>query len=541
MPNRVLSRVAGVRPLAWLLALLLLLQNPLLAHNEIIHQDMTDLAYQVMRWMEMAKSRTFDGPGEPGWLQFHARLVAAPAKLRRRQSDLRRLAAPKSLTCGEPMYETTNLPPNWWDKQLEQVPFPPAHDFAGNSGCGVRLGWKPEGIFRNLGNEERPFRDHTGAVLGLWAASVDRQFDDTHLWFRPTSWGGLGAVRNVINEAGNTGLGLLLLPVVCFLDCIFGDCGDCDDDAKALADKLNPTEEIEGWIPGIGDITGEDWVGLWHHINMNEGASNEFDDHQGELFDEAGPQGLGMDAIDLVLMAAFDASGLSVNYDDSRGVHQYQITASPDGSPLTRRRDKAQWQYTTVAHTAFEPVDNLAEYGWRRFFDSPDHPIGDLAWPLHAIGDATVPMHVTATSAWGHRPYEDSQEYIWSRVRMQDMSDQEQLAFISRVLQRAFFWTRKIDAWRAAHGNSRDVPIRSIVSELAANTHAYSMQMHVRTAGGWPFSPTASTAYVVEPTATSKDYAAIPGAADLARPLLEDGMGATIALLIAAADNFGNQ
>lgn len=521
---------------------LLLLQTPLGAHNEIIHQDMTDLAYQIMRWVETFEAgQTFDGEPAPGWIAFHSRVVAAPKKLRLRNSAMSTLTAPKSLSCAEEIHGVKDLPATWWNAPLGQVPFPPAHDFAGNGGCGARLGWKLEGIFSKLGTDETPFRDHTGAVLGLWAASVDRMYDDTHFWVRPTSALGLGTVKNVVNEAGNTALGLALLPVVCLFECIFDSCDGCDDDAFAAADTLNPTEEIEGWIPGIGDISGEDYVGVWHHINMNDGASNEFDDHQGELFDEAGPPGMGMDAIDLVLMAYFDTAGISVNYDDSRGVHQYQINSSPDGSPTTRSRDQAQWQYTTVAHTPFEPVDNLAEYGWRRFFDATDHPINNLAWPLHAIGDATVPMHVTATSAWGHRPYEDSQEFIWSRLRMQDMSEAEQTAFISRVMQRAFFWTGKIDAWRAAHGNSHDVPIRSIVSELAANTHAYSLRMHSETGGRWPFSPVASTAYVLEPTATSRAYAGISGAADLARPLLEDGMGATIALLVAAADSLPSQ
>jgi hypothetical protein len=65
--------------------------------------------------------------------------------------------------------------------------------------------------------------------------------------------------------------------------------------------------------------------------------------------------------------------------------------------------------------------------------------------------------------------------------------------------------------------------------------------MQDETGGAWPFSQAASTAYVLEPTATSRLYANIPGAADLARPLLEDGMGATIALLVAAADSLPAQ
>src|SRR5262245_40621284 len=268
---------------------LLVLQGPLAAHNEVVHQDMTDLAYQVMRWVETFEARqTFDGEPAPGWIQFHARVVAAPAKLRARNSGLAGVPAPKSLSCADPVYGVKDLPANWWDKPLGQVPFPPNFDFAGNGGCGVRTGWKPEGIFARLGSDRVPFRDHTGVVLGLWAASVDRHYDDTHLWFRPTSAGGLGAVKNLVNDAGNTALELVLVPIVCFFKCIFGGCGSCADDAKAAADALNPTEEIEGWLPGIGDVSGDKYVGMWHHLNMNGGASNEFDDHQGELFDEAG-------------------------------------------------------------------------------------------------------------------------------------------------------------------------------------------------------------------------------------------------------------
>ena len=376
---------------------------------------------------------------------------------------------------------------------------------------------------------------------GRGYVSADRNYDDTHLWIRPTSVLGLGKEKDFINDAGNTAAEVILVPVICLFECIFGGCSKCKSDARKAADTINPVDEIEGWIPGVGDISGNDWVGLWHHINMNDGASNEFDAHQGEFFEEAGPPGMGMDPVDLVLMAVMDATGLSVNYNDSNGVHQYQISSSPDGAALTQIRDKSQWQFSTLPHTPFEPVSNLAEYGWRRFFDAPEHSVRNLAWPLHAMGDATVPMHVVATSAWGHRPYEDSQEYLWPQITLQNSQDQQQIDFINRVMQRAFIWNGKILAWRIAHGNSKDVPVRDIVTELAGNTHAYSLQMQTQTGGTWPFSVVASTAYLLEPSGTSKLYASIPGAADKARPLYEDGMGAIVALLVAASDSFPPQ
>jgi hypothetical protein len=161
-----------------------------------------------------------------------------------------------------------------------------------------------------------------------------------------------------------------------------------------------------------------------------------------------------------------------------------------------------------------------------------------LAWPLHAIGDATVPMHVTGTSAWGHRPFEDSQDQLWTKIWSDFKPGQtfaEQAATV-RVMRRAFEYWKEIEAWRAAHGNTNDVPIRKIVTEVASHTHDYAMSEHQQTAGTWPFSATASTKYLLYPHATADDYAAIPGAADLVRPLFEDGMGATVALLVAAGD-----
>jgi len=512
-----------------------LLPDRAFAHNEIIHQEMTDLAYQIMIWNErFGVQPPHEASVPPGWSDFVTRVAAAPGKLRLRNSALAGVVPPKSLHCDNPV---ADLPDKWWDKPLGQVSFPPTYDFFLNGGCGVWADWALHGVFTQLNTPDRPFTDHTGTVMGLWAASADRNYDDTHLWFRPTSVLGLGKEKDFVNDAVNTAAEVILVPIICLFECIFGGCSDCKADARKAADTVNPVDEIEGWIPGVGDISGNSWVGVWHHINMNDGASNEFDPHQGELFEEAGPPGMGMDPVDLVLMAAFDVSGLSVHYDDSNGVHQYQISASPDGAPLTQIRDQSQWQFSTVPHTPFEPVDNLAEYGWRRFFDAPEHSVRNLSWPLHAMGDATVPMHVVATSAWGHRPYEDSQEYLWPEITLQNRPNGEQIAFINRVMQRAFYWDGKIRAWRMVHGNSKDVPVRDIVTELAGNTHAYSMQMQSST-GIWPFSIAASTAYLLEPTDTSKLYASIPGAADHARPLYEDAMGAEIALLTAASDSF---
>jgi len=80
---------------------------------------------------------------------------------------------------------------------------------------------------------------------------------------------------------------------------------------------------------------------------MKPGASNDFDARQGKLFDEAGVPGEPMDPVELVLMAYFDASGLSLNYDKSQGIAKYTANNADDGMAKTIRRDKADWQFTT--------------------------------------------------------------------------------------------------------------------------------------------------------------------------------------------------
>lgn len=504
---------------------------------------MVDVAYQSMVLVErniQALENIRTSRLDPDWIQFLRKVARTPARYRAHGGGLDGVKAPAKNHCAEPVYEQQDLPAGWWNRRMGEIAFPVSIDFAGHGDCGVRK-WTNDDILQVLqGPNGDGFRDHTGLVLGYWAASVDREFDDTHLWFRPTSAAGLGAAKRLIDQAGDTALAILLLPFVCAFDCIFGDCNDCDRDAKKLADDINPTDEIEGWIPGIGDLSGADWVGLWHHINMNDTASNEFDDRQGEFFEEAGPFEI-KDPVDLVLMAAFDASGLSVNHDESRGVARYQIGSPDDGHTPTNMRSESQWQTFSLPHVPFEPVDNLAYFGWRSFRDDPGHAVKHLGWPMHAIGDATVPMHVTATSAWGHRPFEDSQVGLWRTVRYSKAAEGDQNAFAMRMLRIAYDAHKKVEAFRQAQNRPADVPVRLLVTDLAAATRQYALQKHAETAGDWPFSITASTEYVADVTAANRGYETKANAVEHVRPLFEAGIGTTIAFLVAAADSLPAQ
>jgi hypothetical protein len=541
------------------------------AHNRPVHQDIVDYAYEAMLFVQHQRQfpiRPPEGADLSEWQEFAQALLATPAKWKLLPSELHRLNVEKlksppvhplggvtpapgtpptaQITCSREIYGQTVLPDDWWVNRMGEVRYPVSTDFANVADCGVRFGWEPGGIFNNANSADAVGAanvDHTGTILGMWASNVDNQFDDTHLWYRPTSAGGLGEIQKIADDAADEGLAAILIPFVCAWDCIFDSCHDCDKHAKDIADSANPLDDLSGLIPGIGDESGEDYVGVWHFINMNPGTSNDYDDKQGELWEEAGPNQI-VSAEEIVLMAYFDTVGLSLRYDPSRGPKQYQISNADDGLPNTRIRSEAQWQFTTFGHTAFEPVDNLAYYGWRRFRDGvpsegvEKHRVSYMAWPLHAIGDATVPMHVAGTSSWGHRPFEDGQQEIWSKLRMARDSPADQIAMLNRVVQGAFENWRFIRQWRASTGRRDDVPVRELVTRLAQRTYDYSMAKQASTGQTWPFLPGATAMYFVKATRAPSIflYTGRPDAGAIGRPVIEDGIGTSMALLIAAAD-----
>lgn len=536
----------------------LLLGGPrLLAHNRPVHQDIVEFAYEAMLYLSDGEL-SVDPPenADPAeWQRFLEAAKHTPAKWRNQPAALQELDVSKlqsppvkrdpaiaQLTCSNGQL----IPDEWWNLRMGEVRFPVSIDFGRTNDCGVRLGWEPGGIFNDINSNQTHHLDHvdyTGTILGFWASNVDNQFDDTHLWYRLSSAGALGELQRVANDAINKGLGAILLPFVCAWDCIFNGCNDCDKDAKDIADAANPLDDLGGLIPGLGDESGDDYVGVWHFLNMNPGTSNWYDDKEGELWDEAGP-GRVPSAEELVLIAYFDVTGFSLHYDPSLGPKRYQVSNADDGLPDTVRRSEGEWQFPTFGHIAFEPVDNLAYYGWRRFRDGvPEeqvekHRVSNMAWPLHAIGDATVPMHVAGTSSWGHRPFEDGQQEIWNAIRMANDPPQDQFQMLARVVRAAFEQWKFIQDWRASTGRPDDVPVRELVTRLAQRTFDYAMNMQHQTGETWPFLPGATAMYFVKATRDESIalYTARPDAAALGRPPIEDGIACSMALLVAAAD-----
>ncbi len=535
-PERLPRRAIAFALAAWLT---FLIPGPALAHNGLVHQDMTDVAWEIM----LAVSN----PGHPGalaerpsnvpaaqWNAFVASIQAAVPKVRALPAGL---PGPHKTACSD---DVTTVPTQWASgKSLGDLAFAPGITYITGNDCGVRAKWAPGGVFDGI-NPAPPagHRDHTGIALGFWANSIDDEYDDTHLWFRPTSAGGLGAIKKEANDLATAGFAIAVLPFVCLWDCLFGSCGSCGSDAKDLADTANPIDSVEGLIPGIGDISGANYTGVWHFINMRPGAPNDYDDRPGMLYETAGPDG-SPDAVEIALMAIADASGWSIHYDKSLGPRRYTIRGANDGHPDSRARDTGQWQFSTFVHTSFEPVDNLAFYGWRRFREDSTHDAHNLAWPLHALGDATVPMHVSGTSGYGHRPYEDAQEFRWSAVRrLEDPAPSNaQWSPARQILLKAFEWRRFILNWRSAHpGHSRDVPVRALVTALAQKSFDYSRDRQAAT-GLWPYNSQASVLYLADP-GSARNFYEHPAAIDQSRFLIESGIAAELAFLVSAAEAF---
>lgn len=507
----------------------LLLPSPALAHNHQVHYDMTEISYEIML---AAGSAEFPVPAPAGvdpaeWAKFLADMNKASRRLSTFSSGL----PAREAICGAD-FQYVTVGRSWAAGPMGGISHAVSPDYLTNtSGCGAWL-YRAGGIF----DETNHSNNYTGTVLGLYAAAIDDQIDDTHLEFRPTNAGALSAPKKEISDLWKAGVAVVLVPFYCLVECIFGGCGKCKSDAKDAASDTDPINFVDSWIPGIGDISGDDYVGVWHFINLWPSAPNQYDDNQGLETDVAFNGAL--DPVEVGLMAVFDLSGLSVDPAESEGVTNYQVDGSDDGLPNTVSRPKGSWNAYAFPHVTFSPVDNLAYFGWRKFRDQPaDRPVRYLGNVLHALGDASVPMHVTATSGWGHRPYEDAIQDVWDDLRAKNQSSPDQIRTLTPILVNAFKWRKMITAWRKAHPTQEtDVPVRELVKALAQDTFNSSTQLAASNAGTFPFNPVMSGTYLFSKQAAIDFYTGFSGSHDYYQQTLFDGMGAEIAFLTSASE-----
>jgi hypothetical protein len=399
--------------------------------------------------------------------------------------------------------------------------------------------------------------DHTGDTLGYWATHPDHDEDVTAIGFKPLNAGGGAVAVDSINDTLEATATAIFVPFVCLAEFLFGD-GDCLDDARSLADQAVPIEELSSVVPVLAPQKNADaFTGLWHFVQLGAG-SHECDDRQGVLYPQAGP--LRPDEIDLAFVALADMLGLTLSYDESAGPRRFNITNPGDGDRPSCARGRAEWELETFPHVPFSPLDNLALWGWKDFActltgedpnascavaSAPANRRAEmLGWPLHALGDAVAPHHVVGTTGWGHRPYEDAAEENWPRILYQgEDADVPRLQYeqLRRILVHGFVYREHVAQFRAqrpATGSHGVLPIRALVTQVAADTHREVFESGTGLPP-WPYQAGVSVPYAIPNTLKFGDRAiakALYGdeaTVDRTRALMERGAGAIAAMLAA--------
>ena len=311
------------------------------------------------------------------------------------------------------------------------------------------------------------------------------------------------------------GVTVVLAPFVCLGEFIFGGGSNCLDDTENFAHDVDVIARIDEVLPdGIGRLESDTYTGLWHFLNV--GHTGEFNRVPGMSYLDGGLDGH-IDALDLALVVTTDLAGLTLDPDRSSGPSRYGQFA--DG---TKNRRKADYWSTGIGHVEFEPLDNLAQFGWNRF--ATGKGASGLGWVLHALGDALQPHHTIAASGWGHRVYEEFAGQVWAEVFHEHKP--EHYFDFATALEHAYHWWRFIDD-RTGGNNATPVPVKAFIEAVAGETRDLPSALPI-------FIPLISVPFAVN---SHSDYPQRfygdkkPQFFDLAT----QSMGATIAFLTKAA------
>ena len=480
---------------------------PVFAHNERIHQQMTDYAYHLA--LAMAAVSAGDTTSNP--------LVAELAAMLNEDPDLPSffdaagLAVPKlrALRSGLPddpwpcvdpdvtalVDDDSDSLPDWQlasgtllEQPMSGIVYPITTRYANkNQVCEIDKTYTPIGATGLVNpasgltpKDKFRSRDHTGVTLGYWAGGPDRALKD---WvFRSTTMETLQIPAVSIGTGiGVSGLAMAACAIACGMMPIL--CGLCP--AIAIGAGIYVVDAINDF--DASSMEHDDFTGLGHHIDMKplQPGDSTFDDRRGKSMEKAGPAG-NPDLLEELVVALYDLLGWHVRHDLSSGPQNYQtaVAGTPDDDlhPDSVPRSAAEWETATGAHIDYTPVDNLALWGWNEFKKrqpDADPEVAALAaprlgWPLHALGDATVPMHVVGATGFGHRPYEESFDNRWEELVIADVAKPAATAMSVRqarqIVKRALVWRQFILQWRAGNGGTTDVPIRDLLTLLAAQT-----------------------------------------------------------------------
>jgi hypothetical protein len=471
------------------------------AYNGHEHERLPDQAVQLMNLMRRGQSlplqvsRLINDPTKPQpipltqrppavpaseqarWDAFVAEAMAAPPKLDQLLTELK--DPPRlSSECGNQYPAQTKgvKLTGFASCRGVDLTFAPSSGWAtSNNRCFLRKGYN---FGDSWGADENPEiygdipSNLTGSLLGFWAQQVDDEKDDTHIVIRPTNARVLAQFNDIASTIAEIGLDIVLVPIICFGEFIFGGGDSCVDDAINAAHAVNPVSLVEEWIPALPflDFDGNDLptTGVWHFLHV--GFAGDFNKIPGMQFTEGGADGI--DDFDLIIIGAAELVGASLDPDESTGVSRYSPFA--DG-PVFRRR--ADWITTSFDRVEFEPLDNLAFYGWKQFQAAKG--ARGLGWPLHAIGDAVQPHHTIDASGWGHVPWEWFAGYDWKDMFHNNFKQPNgqvaDLRFLhyfdlTETLVRAFQWWKFIDDFQKAN-NTKDINVREMIEALATETN----------------------------------------------------------------------
>jgi hypothetical protein len=338
--------------------------------------------------------------------------------------------------------------------------------------CGIDEHWEPSGALATANVPVGGHRDHTGVTLGYHAAGPDFALDDWKM--RSTT---LETLQDPF-VAGSIGAGVsALVLAACAIACGLMPilCPAC----PAIAAGAGGIVIDEIMSLDASTFEHSDFVGFGHHVDVKPSPpfTSLFDDRRGKFSPQAGPTGT-PDTLELMTFVLFDLLGWHVNFDASEGPRNYEIILPPGGSGgvggdahrNSVDRDATDWEPETAIHNQFTPVDNLGRFGWR----ASGRRRRDLGRGAAGLRPARARRRELADAHGRDRgsrppPLRRRRRHEVRRARRVGVAlavPRDDLAGAAR----AFLWRQAILNWRTQTGNAKDVPVRDVVTALAALT-----------------------------------------------------------------------
>jgi hypothetical protein len=438
---------------------------PAFAYSGSEHIRFPDQAYQLMNVMRRGpfyaeKARRLKPLGtfppltqrppsvpaseEATWQRFITAALAAPAKLDNVRIDL---TNPHRTTqdCGG-VFAALPPPPGTSFAQCRagEISFAPRRGWGDNPNeCYLRRGYRFGGADQDPTSpmatpffQELP-SNYTGSALGVWATRPDDENSDSQMFIRPTNLFFLGNVKELAIQILDVGLLVVVAPIACLGALFAGEADQCISDSIEAAHGVNLVARLDDLVlyveantVGQKDITlpGASFPGLWHFINPRmPGRFNALSGMQLTRALNSNP-----DSFDASIVAVADLTGLTLNPFDSTGVERYGAFAE------NSLRTTSDWGSFSFAHVEFEPLDNLAQYGWSTFLGNGG--ARGLGWVLHAIGDAVQPHHTIGTLGWGHAVWEKYANLRWQTVLQENNLPAHYPNFLASLVHAYRYW-----------------------------------------------------------------------------------------------------